>query len=34
MFVIATNKASTALFHNLTEFLAYVRANPGKISWG
>ena len=34
MFVIATNKASTALFHNLTEFLAYARANPGKISWG
>jgi tripartite-type tricarboxylate transporter receptor subunit TctC len=34
MFVIATNKTSTALFHNLTEFLAYVRANPGKISWG
>ena len=34
MFVIATNKTSTALFHNLTEFLAYARANPGKISWG
>ena len=34
MFVIATNKASTAQFHNLTEFLAYARANPGKISWG
>jgi tripartite-type tricarboxylate transporter receptor subunit TctC len=34
MFVIATNKASTAQFRNLTEFLAYARANPGKISWG
>jgi tripartite-type tricarboxylate transporter receptor subunit TctC len=34
MFVMATNKASTAQFHNLTEFLAYARANPGKISWG
>ena len=34
MFVMATNKASTAQFRNLTEFLAYVRANPGKISWG
>ena len=34
MFVMATNKASTAQFRNLTEFLAYARANPGKISWG
>jgi tripartite-type tricarboxylate transporter receptor subunit TctC len=34
MFVIATNKASTAQFRNLTDFLAYARANPGKISWG
>ena len=34
MFVMATNKASTAQFRNLTEFLAYIRANPGKISWG
>jgi tripartite-type tricarboxylate transporter receptor subunit TctC len=34
MFVMATNKASTSHFHTLTEFLAYVRANPGKISWG
>jgi tripartite-type tricarboxylate transporter receptor subunit TctC len=34
MFVMATNKASTAQFRSLTEFLAYTRANPGKISWG
>ena len=34
MFVMATNKASTAQFRNLTELLAYIRANPGKISWG
>ena len=34
MFVMATNKASTAHFRTFTEFLAYVRANPGKISWG
>ena len=31
---MATNKASAAQFRNLTEFLAYTRANPGKISWG
>ena len=34
MFVMATNKVSTAHFRTFTEFLAYVRANPGKISWG
>ena len=34
MFVMATNKASTSHFRTLTEFLTYVRANPGKISWG
>ena len=34
MFVMATNKASTSHFRNLGEFLAYARANPGKISWG
>jgi tripartite-type tricarboxylate transporter receptor subunit TctC len=34
MFVMATNQASTSLFKTLPEFLAYVRANPGKISWG
>jgi tripartite-type tricarboxylate transporter receptor subunit TctC len=34
MFVMATNKASTSNFRTLKEFLAYARANPGKISWG
>lgn len=34
MFVMATNKASTAHFHTLAELLGYVRANPGKVSWG
>jgi tripartite-type tricarboxylate transporter receptor subunit TctC len=34
MFVMPTNKASTSLFKTLPEFLAYTRANPGKISWG
>jgi len=34
MFVMATNKASTSQFRNFAEFLAYARANPGKISWG
>jgi tripartite-type tricarboxylate transporter receptor subunit TctC len=34
MFVMVTNKASTAMFRTLPEFLAYVRANPGKINWG
>jgi tripartite-type tricarboxylate transporter receptor subunit TctC len=34
MFVMPTNKASTSLFRTLPEFLAYVRANPGKINWG
>jgi tripartite-type tricarboxylate transporter receptor subunit TctC len=33
MFVMATNKASTSHFRTLPEFLAYVRANLGKISW-
>ena len=34
MFVMPTNAASKAHFSTLVEFLAYVRANPGKISWG
>jgi tripartite-type tricarboxylate transporter receptor subunit TctC len=34
MFVMATNQASTALFKTLPEFLTYVRAHPGKITWG
>lgn len=34
LFVMSTNKASTSHFHTLPEFLAYVRANPGKVSWG
>ena len=34
MFVMATNAASTTHFRTLVEFLAYARANPGKISWG
>ena len=34
MFVMATNNASTSHFRTFTEFLTYVRANPGKISWG
>jgi tripartite-type tricarboxylate transporter receptor subunit TctC len=33
-FVMATNSASTSRFRTFTEFLAYVRANPGKINWG
>jgi tripartite-type tricarboxylate transporter receptor subunit TctC len=34
MFVMSTNKASTSNFRTLPEFLAYVRAHPGKVSWG
>ena len=34
MLVMATNEASTSHFQTLPEFLAYARANPGKISWG
>jgi tripartite-type tricarboxylate transporter receptor subunit TctC len=34
MFVMPTNAASTAHFKTFTEFMAYVRANPGKINWG
>ena len=34
MFVMATNQASTSLFKTLPEFLTYVRAHPGKITWG
>ena len=34
MFVMPTNAASTARFSTFPEFLAYVRANPGKINWG
>jgi tripartite-type tricarboxylate transporter receptor subunit TctC len=34
LFVMSTNKASTSHFRTLPEFLAYVRANPGKVSWG
>jgi tripartite-type tricarboxylate transporter receptor subunit TctC len=34
MFVIATNAQSKARFATFPAFLAYVRANPGKINWG
>jgi tripartite-type tricarboxylate transporter receptor subunit TctC len=34
MFVMPTNSASTSKFRTFKEFLSYVRANPGKISWG
>jgi tripartite-type tricarboxylate transporter receptor subunit TctC len=33
-FVLATNSANAARFKTLGEFLAYVRANPGKVNWG
>ena len=34
MFVMPTNMANAARFKTFSEFLAYVRANPGKINWG
>jgi tripartite-type tricarboxylate transporter receptor subunit TctC len=34
MFVMTTNSASTSRFRTFVDFMAYVRANPGKISWG
>ena len=34
MFVMPTNAASAAHFKTFKEFLAYARANPGKITWG
>ncbi len=34
MFVIATNAQSKAHFATFEAFLAYVRANPGKVNWG
>jgi tripartite-type tricarboxylate transporter receptor subunit TctC len=34
MFVMPTNVASSSRFKTFPEFLAYVRANPGKINWG
>ena len=33
-FVMPTNAASSARFRTLPEFVAYARANPGKINWG
>ncbi|AMN41028.1 Bug family tripartite tricarboxylate transporter substrate binding protein [Rhodoplanes sp. Z2-YC6860] len=34
MLVMPTNVASTSRFKTFAEFMAYVRANPGKINWG
>jgi tripartite-type tricarboxylate transporter receptor subunit TctC len=34
MMVMPTNAASTARFKTFTDFVAYVRANPGRINWG
>jgi tripartite-type tricarboxylate transporter receptor subunit TctC len=34
MMVMPTNAASTSKFKTFAEFVAYVRANPGKINWG
>ena len=33
-FVFITNSANSSRFKTLGEFLAYARANPGKINWG
>jgi tripartite-type tricarboxylate transporter receptor subunit TctC len=34
MLVLPTNTASASRFKTFMEFLAYVRANPGKTNWG
>jgi len=34
MLVLTTNATSAARFKTFAEFLTYVKANPGKISWG
>jgi tripartite-type tricarboxylate transporter receptor subunit TctC len=34
MFVMPTNSANASKFRTFKEFLSYLRANPGKISWG
>ena len=33
-FVLATNSVNVSRFKTLGDFLAYVRANPGKVNWG
>ena len=33
-FVLVTNSENVPRFGSLAQFLAYVRANPGKINWG